>query len=111
MGRKGQPTFPLPFVPCNTLNVDNLPIDASEDELKAIFSKQRGYKRLCFRTSQNGPMCFVQFEDVSFATDAMNELNGMQLHNSVRGGIELSFKFLKKASGRLPEWRVTSPPG
>jgi RNA recognition motif-containing protein len=77
--------------PCNTLYVGNLPIDTSEDELKALFSKQRGYKRLCFRTKQNGPMCFVEFEDVSFATKALHELYGVQLHNSVKGGIRLSF--------------------
>lgn len=77
--------------PCNTLYVGNLPIDTSEDELKAMFSKQRGYKRLCFRTKQNGPMCFVEFEDVSFATKTLNELYGVQLHNSVKGGIRLSF--------------------
>ncbi|KAK5142906.1 hypothetical protein LTR04_002072 [Oleoguttula sp. CCFEE 6159] len=77
--------------PCNTLYVGNLPIDTSEDELKAMFSKQRGYKRLCFRTKQNGPMCFVEFEDVSFATKALNELYGQMLHNSVKGGIRLSF--------------------
>lgn len=77
--------------PCNTLYVGNLPLDTSEDELKAMFSKQRGYKRLCFRTKQNGPMCFVEFEDVSFATKALNELYGHPLHNSVKGGIRLSF--------------------
>ena len=78
--------------PCNTLYVGNLPIDTSEDELKAMFSKQRGYKRLCFRTKQNGPMCFVEFEDVSFATKALNDLYGYPLHNSAhRGGIRLSF--------------------
>jgi len=77
--------------PCNTLYVGNLPMDTSEDELKAIFSKQRGYKRLCFRTKQNGPMCFVEFEDISFATKALNELYGQPLHNSVKGGIRLSF--------------------
>ena len=77
--------------PCNTLYVGNLPIDTSEDELKAMFSKQRGYKRLCFRTKQNGPMCFVEFEDVSFATKALTELYGHPLHNSVKGGIRLSF--------------------
>ncbi|MCJ1307969.1 cell cycle RNA binding protein whi3 [Agyrium rufum] len=77
--------------PCNTLYVGNLPIDTSEDELKALFSKQRGYRRLCFRTKQNGPMCFVEFEDVSFATKALNELYGYPLHNSVKGGIRLSF--------------------
>ena len=77
--------------PCNTLYVGNLPIDTSEDELKAMFSKQRGYKRLCFRTKQNGPMCFVEFEDISFATKALNELYGHPLHNSIKGGIRLSF--------------------
>jgi hypothetical protein len=71
--------------------VGNLPVDTSEDELKAVFSKQRGYKRLCFRTKQNGPMCFVEFEDVSFATKALHELYGHPLHNSVKGGIRLSF--------------------
>ncbi|KAF2770715.1 hypothetical protein EJ03DRAFT_270092 [Teratosphaeria nubilosa] len=77
--------------PCNTLYVGNLPLDTSEDELKAIFSKQRGYKRLCFRTKNNGPMCFVEFEDIAYATKALNELYGHPLHNSVKGGIRLSF--------------------
>lgn len=77
--------------PCNTLYVGNLPMDTSEDELKAVFSKQRGYKRLCFRTKQNGPMCFVEFEDISFATKALSDLYGHPLHNSVKGGIRLSF--------------------
>ena len=36
-------------------------------------------------------MCFVEFEDVSFATKALHELYGVQLHNSVKGGIRLSF--------------------
>ncbi|KAG6001392.1 hypothetical protein E4U21_004398 [Claviceps maximensis] len=77
--------------PCNTLYVGNLPINASEEELKAMFSKQRGYKRLCLRTKQNGPMCFVEFEDISFATLALRDLYGCPLHNSVKGGIRLSF--------------------
>lgn len=77
--------------PCNTLYVGNLPIETNEDELKAIFSKARGYKRLCFRTKQNGPMCFVEFEDITFASQALSELYGFPLHNSVKGGIRLSF--------------------
>ncbi|KAI5286317.1 cell cycle RNA binding protein whi3, partial [Ascosphaera acerosa] len=77
--------------PCNTLYVGNLPHDTSEDELKALFSKQRGYKRLCFRNKQNGPMCFVEFEDISLATKTLHELYGWQLSNSVKGGIRLSF--------------------
>lgn len=77
--------------PCNTLYVGNLPMDASEDELKALFSKQRGYKRLCFRTKQNGPMCFVEFEDVHWSIKTLKELYGYTLSNSVKGGIRLSF--------------------
>lgn len=90
--------------PCNTLYVGNLPIDTSEEELKAMFSKQRGYKRLCFRTKQNGPMCFVEFEDVSFATKALHELYGQPLHNSIKGGIRLSFSKnpLGVRSGQAP---------
>jgi RNA recognition motif-containing protein len=90
--------------PCNTLYVGNLPIDTSEEELKAMFSKQRGYKRLCFRTKSNGPMCFVEFEDISFATKALTELYGQMLHNSVKGGIRLSFSKnpLGVRSGQTP---------
>jgi hypothetical protein len=77
--------------PCNTLFVGNLPMDTSEDELIAVFSRQRGYKRLCFRTKQNGPMCMVEFEDTWFATNALNGLNGHMLHDSVKNGIKLSF--------------------
>ncbi|RFU72340.1 rna recognition domain-containing [Trichoderma arundinaceum] len=92
----GRPNFPPvnpadQNPPCNTLYVGNLPVDTSEEELKAMFSKQRGYKRLCFRTKQNGPMCFVEFEDISFATKALHDLYGQLLHNSVKGGIRLSF--------------------
>lgn len=77
--------------PCNTLYVGNLPPDTNEEELKELFSSRRGYKRLCFRTKANGPMCFVEFEDVSWATRALEELYGFGLSNSVKGGIRLSF--------------------
>lgn len=77
--------------PCNTLYVENLPVDTSEDDLIAVFSRQRGYKRLCFRTKQNGPTCFVEFEDVPFATKALIELDEYMLHDSVKDGIKLSF--------------------
>ncbi|KUI73154.1 Cell wall integrity protein scw1 [Cytospora mali] len=91
--------------PCNTLYVGNLPLGTSEDELKAIFSRQRGYKRLCFRAKSNGPMCFVEFEDISFATKALHDLYGVQLTNSVKGGMRLSFS--KNPLGV----RTPQPPG
>ena len=77
--------------PCNTLYVGNLPMNTSEEELRALFSRCFGYKRMCFRTKANGPMCFVEFEDIACATHALNELYGNPLSNSVKGGIRLSY--------------------
>jgi RNA recognition motif-containing protein len=77
--------------PCNTLYVGNLPMNTSEDELKALFAQERGYKRLCFRTKANGPMCFVEFENVECASRSLQKLHGHPLSNSVKGGVRLSF--------------------
>ncbi|KAI9209695.1 uncharacterized protein BJ171DRAFT_417980, partial [Polychytrium aggregatum] len=78
-------------LPCNTLYVGNLPMNASEDELRKIFSRCMGYKRMSFKLRPNGPMCFVEFEDVSYAALALQELNGQHLTSSMKGGIRLSF--------------------
>lgn len=77
--------------PCNTLYVGNLPVNTTEDELKNLFSRQRGYKRLMLKPKPQGPMCFVEFEDIDFATKALADLYGRNLSNSVKGGIRLSF--------------------
>lgn len=92
--------------PCNTLYVGNLPPDATEQELRQLFSNQPGFRRLSFRNKMNshghgnghghGPICFVEFEDVSFATRALAELYGSQLPHprsslNNKGGIRLSF--------------------
>ncbi|KAG1376130.1 hypothetical protein G6F61_007867 [Rhizopus arrhizus] len=77
--------------PCNTLYVGNLPPNAIEEELKSMFSKCAGYKRLSFRNKSNGPMCFVEFEDAIYAAQALQDLHGHLLSNSVKGGIRLSF--------------------
>ena len=89
--------------PCNTLYVGNLPPDTSENELRSLFRPQPGFKRLSFRTKQtngvsshHGPMCFVEFEDVAYATKALAELYGRTLprqngSSNNKGGIRLSF--------------------
>ncbi|CAH6720253.1 protein Whi3p [[Candida] jaroonii] len=88
--------------PCNTLYVGNLPPDATEQELRNLFSPQKGFRRLSFRTkttnstnSTHGPMCFVEFEDVAHATKALADLYGRILprssNSSGKGGIRLSF--------------------
>lgn len=97
--------------PINTLYVGNLPTSTSEDELKSLFSKQKGYKRLCFRTKSTGPMAFVEFEDVSYATKALHELYGVCLSNSTKGGIRLSFSKnpLGVRSGQMNGMSPSSP--
>ncbi|KAJ3015494.1 hypothetical protein HKX48_004570 [Thoreauomyces humboldtii] len=77
--------------PCNTLYVGNLPPDTSEEELRQLFLHCPGYKRLCFRGRPNGPMCFVEFDDVQCATQALFQLYGNPLSNSTKGGIRLSY--------------------
>lgn len=90
--------------PCNTLYVGNLPPDATEAELRALFMPQKGFRRLLFRTKNgsasgtllhsHGPMCFVEFEDVAHATRALAELYGLALPRpggGGKGGIRLSF--------------------
>ena len=77
--------------PCNTLYVGNLPVTATEEELWVLFSPCRGFKRLSFRLKPNGPMCFVEFEDITCATEAMETLYGTMLSCSVKGGIRLSY--------------------
>ncbi|KAJ1982329.1 hypothetical protein H4R33_005053 [Dimargaris cristalligena] len=78
--------------PCNTLYVGNLPMNTAEEELRGLFTQALGYKRLCFRPKPNaGPICFVEFEDVAYATQAMRELDGHPISSSTNGGIRLSF--------------------
>ncbi|KAH9927294.1 uncharacterized protein B0H18DRAFT_1084803 [Fomitopsis serialis] len=86
--------------PINTLYVGNLPTSTAgglplnhlEDRLRELFSKRPGYRKLCFRQKSNGPMCFVEFEDVHYATRALQDLYGNTLSGLVKGGgIRLSY--------------------
>ncbi|KAF8681446.1 RNA recognition motif [Rhizoctonia solani] len=85
--------------PINTLYVGNLPTASGqahspsylEEALRGLFARTPGYRKLCFRQKSNGPMCFVEFEDVNYATKALNEMYGNTLNGLVKGGIRLSF--------------------
>ena len=55
--------------PINTLYVGNLPSSSPpvgyppnylEDELRDLFGRHPGFRKLCFRQKNNGPMCFVE---------------------------------------------------
>ncbi|THH31910.1 hypothetical protein EUX98_g2289 [Antrodiella citrinella] len=87
--------------PINTLYVGNLPPSPTpgssppmflEEKLRDLFSKRPGYRKLCFRQKSNGPMCFVEFEDVAYASLALKELHGHTLDGLIKGGgIRLSY--------------------
>ncbi|BEI83810.1 hypothetical protein CcaverHIS002_0404140 [Cutaneotrichosporon cavernicola] len=85
--------------PINTLYIGNLPAISPpthppnflEESLRNLFSRRPGFKRMSFRQKINGPMCFVEFEDIPFATQAMRDLYGNTLNGLVKGGIRLSY--------------------
>lgn len=47
-----------------------------------MFQRAPGFKRMSFRQKINGPMCFVEFEDIVFASQAIKELYGHSLVSS-----------------------------
>lgn len=77
----------------------NLPSNSSastsaslEDQLRQRFSACTGYRQLSFRVKNNGPMCFVEFDDVQNAARALAEVNGDSMNGAVKnGGLRLSF--------------------
>ncbi|KAK6904586.1 hypothetical protein I203_105402 [Kwoniella mangroviensis CBS 8507] len=85
--------------PINTLYVGNLPAISPpthppnflEESLRGLFSRCPGFKRMSFRQKINGPMCFVEFEEVLFASQAIKDLYGHNLGGLVKGGIRLSY--------------------
>lgn len=86
--------------PINTLYVGNLPTspspgippDVLEVSLRELFQTRPGFRRLSFKQKNSGPMCFVEFEDVQYATKTLNDLYGHTLNGLVKGGgIRLSY--------------------
>lgn len=85
--------------PGNTLFVGNLPGSISnaasaalEESLRQRFQSCAGYRQLSYRVKNNGPMCFVEFDDVQNAARALAEVNGDAMNGAVKnGGLRLSF--------------------
>ncbi|KAJ7907738.1 hypothetical protein B0H13DRAFT_2193663 [Mycena leptocephala] len=90
--------------PINTLYVGNLPalpaagggaglsMEYLEGALRVLFGGCAGFRQMSFRPKGNGPMCFVEFEDVGYATKTLNALYGNTLNGLIKGGgIRLSY--------------------
>ncbi|KAJ7118570.1 hypothetical protein C8R43DRAFT_95716 [Mycena crocata] len=69
-----------------------LTMEYLEGALRELFSGCAGFRQMSFRPKGNGPMCFVEFDDVSYATKTLNELYGNTLNGLIKGGgIRLSY--------------------
>jgi len=71
--------------PCSTLFVANLQPNLSDRDLHRHFKNMPGFKRLRLSNKETVPICFVEFDDVPFATHAMNNLQGVPVgHTCMR---------------------------
>ncbi|EJD53629.1 hypothetical protein AURDEDRAFT_110433 [Auricularia subglabra TFB-10046 SS5] len=108
--------------PINTLYVGNLPTSPPpgyppnqlEESLRMLFQRCPGFRKLCFRQKSNGPMCFVEFEDVQYASRAMQDLYGDTLNGLVKNGIRLSYSknplgVRTQPAGPVPNGRQEPP--
>ncbi|CAH1788754.1 unnamed protein product [Owenia fusiformis] len=84
--------------PCSTLFVANLGQFSSEQELKDIFSSFPGFSRLKMHNKGGSPVAFVEYQDLRFANEAMQRLQGFVLLSSERGG-GLRIEFAKNKMG------------
>jgi len=88
---KEQPRGPGDNPPCPTLFVANLGPTCTEDELRQVLSRFRGFKMLKMQTKGGMPVAFVDFEDVTSSGEALKQLQGTWLPSSDRGGLHLEY--------------------
>ncbi|XP_065184003.1 RNA-binding protein with multiple splicing 2-like isoform X2 [Sycon ciliatum] len=77
--------------PCNTLFVANLGTYTTEQELREVFGRFPGFRRLRLHSKGSTPVAFVEFTDETFAHNSLVYLQGFQLLSSERGGIRIEF--------------------
>ncbi|XP_072993581.1 cell wall integrity protein scw1 [Typha latifolia] len=77
--------------PCNTLFIGNLGENVIEDELRALFSVQPGFKQMKVLRQERNTVCFIEFDDVSSATGVHQNLQGAVIPSSGRGGMRIQF--------------------
>ncbi|URE38138.1 hypothetical protein MUK42_06314 [Musa troglodytarum] len=77
--------------PCPTLFVANLGPKCSEQELAQVFSRCPGFLKLKMQNKNGVPVAFVDFQDTSSSTGALNHLQGTILYSSVGEGMRLEY--------------------
>ncbi|XP_030828400.1 uncharacterized protein LOC589684 isoform X1 [Strongylocentrotus purpuratus] len=76
---------------CSTLFLANLGTNTSEQELRDTLRCLPGFNRLRMHNKGGAPCCFVEFQNVGFAMQALAHLQGLMLKSSDRGGLRVEF--------------------
>eukprot|EP00898_Chlorokybus_atmophyticus_P005398 jgi/Chlat1/585/Chrsp103S01021 len=77
--------------PCSTLFVANLGATATEAELRDLFSRVAGFVKLRVQNKGGAPVAFIEYMDVRYSAAALNQLQGVVLRSSERGGIRIEY--------------------
>ncbi|WCJ31217.1 RNA-binding (RRM/RBD/RNP motifs) family protein [Euphorbia peplus] len=89
--------------PCPTLFVANLGPNCTEQELIQVFSRCPGFLKLKMQSTYGAPVAFVDFQDTSSSTLALNHLQGTVLYSSSAGeGMRLEFAKSRMGMRRKP---------
>lgn len=95
--------------PCNTLFIGNLGENINEEELRGIFSVQPGFKQMKVLRQERHTVCFIEFEDVSSATNVHHSLQGAVIPSS--GSIGMRIQYSKNPFGRRKDFGHSAAPG
>lgn len=86
-------TSPQDSTICSTLFVANFGKTCTEIDIHNIFSRTQGFKKVKLLNKGNAPCCFVEYQDIFSAAQAMNMLQGYVMSGveGVRGGIRIEY--------------------
>lgn len=88
--------------PCNTLFVGNLGDTVREEELRALFGSQPGFRQLKITRGGKAVTAFVEFGDIPSAMHVHQTQQGAVLQSSERGGIRIQYS--KNPFGRKRDY-------
>ncbi|KAF5183148.1 Rna-binding protein with multiple splicing [Thalictrum thalictroides] len=80
--------------PCNTLFIGNLGENVVEEELRNLFSVQPGFKQMKILRQERNTVCFIEFDDMSSASNVHQNLQGAVIPSSGRGGMRIQYPLI-----------------
>ncbi|KAL5079543.1 hypothetical protein RYX36_007964 [Vicia faba] len=94
--------------PCNTLFIGNLGENINEEEVRGLFTVQPGFKQMKILRQERNTVCFIEFEDLTSATNVHQNLQGAVIPSS--GSIGMRIQYSKNPFGKRKDGIVV-PPG